>query len=1575
MKLTIKKLLLNINESSAKSKIAFFNVNGISALVENKNDTNKVNGTLNTLTLNDETTIYNNLYIERLIAHGEKPIEFEFIKNSGPPELVRNKDFEVAFKLKMDSARYIHIQRFIVTLVNYFQQFFSNMDALGRMKAIAEGIHNISFSPQRGARIKLDISIEKPIIVLPINNKSYNSYILTFDSIELGNKFQMAHEEKSSSNLAKIEDEKVETDVESNEERDCFLDCISVGFVGSLIYSAYYYKDYSEYKGEKGKNIEVNFGSGYFIQHSHQILKQPHGFILNLERNLENELSHKSPDWNIFTKLISVNFHLNWEQYNIIRGILDQNIGEPINQIAPLTFMVPNTKIETILTGTIWKVIRINLDLQNVGLEFIKLMDSIAFFNFENSSLTFESFSNGSKLIDLVSNVVQAYEQDFKKPNNEIKQKVNKSKTHLHNKKLYLSKKLNSDSKRLQVELHFRINKDSNRYSILLNNCFTIIQINWIAKIKEFLGSYNENNLIFKDFKTPSPFGPINQPIVKKMEIKLNLTNTDFALIEGIQNSSSQAIILRITAFLEFNEKKLLKPFQSCIQSIQFFSCQINLIDESALSILDPAMLNINLISKVNSSNSEFDSSAALNSLRNKTNIEFLLEISTDSLQFKLSYLDLRLILTIIENLKLQIGTNQDSASQRIEDKDKLNSKSEVWIINNINLTINNFSMLVIDDCKDIDIPFIEIQLNRLRINQIFSEESNPHDKKMLNFNLGQGSAEFALNISFYNRYLSGWEPLIEPWLSRFDWKMKHDKRCFTVTSMDVLNLNVTNPLLDLIKTVISNWKDDFDNKSFNKSKFNKIFQPYKLINLTGQTIKFQIFENDSGSKLKTFEHDDLTRLDNNETEWVSIEDKCEKSFNFYEKKHYLFSQKHRRTASTAEELDNKRYFNLHYLNRTNKRSNQLIQNQIRIKLDSWSEIRPLTIDKVGTYYRNLSRVNQATSTDISYSLPNDTRLIFNISLSDNATKSIEIKSPVSIKNNLNFKVQCRIEPRIEYIMNRIGPLITEIQVGDEMSIPIKYLPCNLWFRPIEFDANTEVEFSTFPINLNEVNQPDQIEYYQINCKLSNIADTLLKPISIKENEDIFYFFAKIKCHNFTKRLASTKEDLEKHQDYYSSLFNVEKKLPGHSIFLESPFTLYNFLPLEFRYKFISHANSNSKLEQIINGKIDSYNQKNFHNIDVSKQIDLLLDIDNFRIARSIEINPSKHLANFFRNQSNKEASSDSSDTENKNEIKNTKSNFLPMLSNRKLTVLRRVNFHDAKNRPLFLIAKIVFKIGSGLNIKRKNSNLEDVVNFNPCPITIQISSIYCFFNLTGLPLIFRQYNCDEASGQLEEHEMACNNQPLLFSFNEIDSPYACSMRIGKQFKDFYQHTLNRASGDNKLSEIVPKWCKPFGLDSGSSFRSLIVTNDSDSKQNQDFQIENIPNKNWVYYVGIEIKPGKGLLKDTTFVYFSTRYYLVNKSNKNLMIAQNLFIRKLKEKHIDYSSTSKKTLSTIAYNEYEAKHSIVLLNDSMVQFNWPLADYDQTLSVRLKEEPNYNWSGAFKIGILIFLLFYVFETN
>jgi hypothetical protein len=482
-----------------------------------------------------------------------------------------------------------------------------------------------------------------------------------------------------------------------------------------------------------------------------------------------------------------------------------------------------------------------------------------------------------------------------------------------------------------------------------------------------------------------------------------------------------------------------------------------------------------------------------------------------------------------------------------------------------------------------------------------------------------------------------------------------------------------------------------------------------------------------------------------------------------------------------------------------------------------------------------------------------------------------------------------------------------------------------------------------------------------------------------------------------------------------------------------------------------------SESHQVIDGKIDAYKLESFSNINVSRPVEFRLDLDPLRMQKSIEINPHKHLANLERESeksdtsndtnsrqaespSNSMGSSSSSSTlssagnASESSGSSSKVDFLyqtEMASNRKLTILRRINMLDEKNRPLFLVARIIFKIGSNhsYSSRRASSSSTDSSSnneqqhrasflFKSCPVILQISAVYCFFNLTGLPLVFRQYNSDEAAGQSDEHELASSNQPLLFSFNEIDSPYACSMRIGKLCEDFRRflddHDPHFAYSSNS---IVPKWCKPFGLDSGSSFRPLYVVNNVISHSSMNSSSSSLTgnrsgmnsssaslnssssarttthgennnassssstsylNPDWVYYIGIEIKTGKGLLKDTTFVYFSTRYYLVNRTTRDLCLSQFHFVKSIREQSVagltwnnSRSSSSKssrsggiendafiKTLNTtfsriasaVSNNtsrQKELEHSVLLVKNSMSQFHWPRADFDQLLSVKV----------------------------
>lgn len=283
--------------------------------------------------------------------------------------------------------------------------------------------------------------------------------------------------------------------------------------------------------------------------------------------------------------------------------------------------------------------------------------------------------------------------------------------------------------------------------------------------------------------------------------------------------------------------------------------------------------------------------------------------------------------------------------------------------LTDLSLKMENFCFCLIDDCNDIDVPLVDIQFNRFQLTQKFAGKNPANQLSQLssaNNQQQQGNAEFALNIDYFNRLVSGWEPLVEPWLARFDWKLKPTKNVFTLTSMDVLNVNLTNTFIQLISDVTANWKANLqlDSKQISQQSSirikHKIFQPYKLVNLTGQQIKFipfQYTDTNSTALLGKSTVDEavvglissssLNSLNHLEAscEWIQVEDKCEKQFSFF-----------------AANLKGSHFHsNHHYEQRVkNNQLRKLAQNRIRVKMDGWSEIRPLTVDKVGTYYREV---------------------------------------------------------------------------------------------------------------------------------------------------------------------------------------------------------------------------------------------------------------------------------------------------------------------------------------------------------------------------------------------------------------------------------------------------------------------------------------------------------------------------------------------------------------------------------------------------------------------------------------------
>ncbi|MEQ2293876.1 Vacuolar protein sorting-associated protein 13D, partial [Ameca splendens] len=74
------------------------------------------------------------------------------------------------------------------------------------------------------------------------------------------------------------------------------------------------------------------------------LLKDCCRLTLKVERNLDGELSHAVPDTTIHGSLSSVHCSLDKKHYQLIRGILENNLGEPVEEfLRPYNLQDPSS--------------------------------------------------------------------------------------------------------------------------------------------------------------------------------------------------------------------------------------------------------------------------------------------------------------------------------------------------------------------------------------------------------------------------------------------------------------------------------------------------------------------------------------------------------------------------------------------------------------------------------------------------------------------------------------------------------------------------------------------------------------------------------------------------------------------------------------------------------------------------------------------------------------------------------------------------------------------------------------------------------------------------------------------------------------------------------------------------------------------------------------------------------------------------------------------------------------------------------------------------------------------------------
>ncbi|KAL4233287.1 Vacuolar protein sorting-associated protein 13D [Mactra antiquata] len=1083
----------------------------------------------------------------------------------------------------------------------------------------------------------------------------------------------------------------------------CLLDVLDVRLCDMDLFSA----ERIEKKHYKGKSIhqDLEFPSCVIQRQGCKLLKEKCMLYLQIERNLEGDQSHNVPDIRVQGSLSSVHCCLDITQYKLIRGLLDHNLGEKFENFKKeLMTHMQNPNIQTVLSGDVWTVISMAVDLNNVTLELLTSHHidpqhpevSLAKLDFIRSRLSYDLFSDQSKETDLVSKEILASDTRFRDV------AINQRRS-VFERILQPTKFASSDS--LQLELHYRATLDGAGFKVILNNMKLLCSFEWLIAVQEFIGTKPDNPFLTDESmvegmreevqsptlssssrgsRTASPLSTSGGIITKRgappmeqsdvpFELKLNVTDTEFVVVENLVSSDSNAVILKCTSVLSYRPKAQDKMLSCNLQSLEVFSCSLQAEEETALSIVDPMSITIELnvnplpILKQNVS-------AGLVDAMEFDQKQMLLEVSCNTMNVRLSYQDMKLFLAIMDSLPKQTTNVRQSTQSPVSEllvnqlmdmnfsredcikslkinKDDM-EEAAVWLTQNakvvkpdgnkltaIDVNMTTFCLCLIDDCQDADIPLVELNFYGMNLKYEPGKE---------------GKAGFQITGDYYNRTLAGWEPLIEQWRCHAQWKnfkQPEKKLAIEISAPDVLNINVTSTLLELYNLTKDKWTEDYYKQKDGTqkelgspgpgAKRRQLLTPYAVRNNTGSVVWFApITVDPSNVGIDTVKYSEQNLKD--------LDMKC---------------------VPPNEELE----FDFHRKAKLrHKKSDSLRVNQLVVKVEGWQRLSPVSVDKVGTYFRN-TFPDVSKPSIIKVNDQQEARVVFDIKQEGSARKVITLRSGLIVTNKLDGPVDLRMDSPI--IPGRYDHV--NINPGQQKSIPMTFVLSKLWARPSDWP----VEFCDASISWQNVQKPREVYETFRQCKVMG-------------TDDIYRYCVAVQRELYPEERTQTGLN----------------PLPGHTVILLPPVTIVNLLPAELSFYFKGTG---------INGGIKPGKQSQLHSVDLSKDLELGLKLENFEIRRELVITP----------------------------------------GTRSYTV--RIKMLDSQKRPLELYVRILARSGGSLKII--------------------INAPFWLVNRCGLPLVFKQDGAQqEAAGQFEENEMARIVSPLLFSFSERECPYLCEMRIGK---------------------------------------------------------------------------------------------------------------------------------------------------------------------------------------------------
>ncbi|XP_073974267.1 vacuolar protein sorting 13D isoform X3 [Rhodnius prolixus] len=1162
LEITVKSLSVVLNRAEyevAKAVMSTLNAKLVSL---GGSLTTRTEASVGTFMLADLTPSHSALYRERFITAGLQ-LDMTKYNPTGTSEIV---DCDFNIKLNMTSLVYVHTQRY----VSEIQAFFNLFPYLRREVGYFRGSLLESEENALSTRILLEIHAPSPIIILPMSSQSTSVLLANLGNLKVKNSLCMSDHEsvisKSSDSLKEV-----------------LLDVMKIELESMDIAT-----------GERVTDISapienyVAVGSYYIKRKGPSLLKEKCHLSLQVERNLMSSF-HCVPDLSIHGKLSTLAATLPLEDYKLISGLLSFNIGECLDDLQMPTTLIEiiNVKEENdfVWTRTYMKLELVDVSVCLVPTEFYEL----ACINFIKSSLTVDNFSNRTQDIDLVSQEILITDIRYQD------QPANKRSNVFTNILQPIHQITGTDS--VQAQVHHRMNVDSSKFTILLNNMRLMAILDWWELVRDFIMTKPDS--VQPTVLSPAPVPPAHLQHSNKentelpFELKLNITDSEIVVLQDTSQWDTNAVILKSTTVITYRPLEVQKPISFNLNHCEMFSCILGMEDETALSIIDPVTVNMDITRK-------YDAEEG-------TDIK-LLRVHMAHLSLRLSYHDVRMFSQMLDSLPQQtqsarsrvaethpvnlrnqleklkaLGFRTEDCSEALSNCNGNLDDAALWLTQHA-IIINNFSpsnvppamspvnhifdspfsfqklevetdsvgLCVIDDCRDADVPLVEFLFNKLELKKNLIKKS--------------GFSQTTISVHYYNRFLSGWEPFIEPWSCTICWEQSANKTRLdlSVSSTNSLNLNITSSLIELYRSVKEIWtqdyyspkeittgRDDSSNLKILSSppgyRRRSPFVPFALRNDTGSTLYFTTI---ISTEEKLMERQ--RKLPDHDLIWNTVEPFATVPFSFIERG----KVRHRDT-------------------------HKLRSHQLGIRVEGWNPITPVTVDRVGIYFRQAF----PDMTSMAEGMP-QARIVLEVTLEGSARKLVTVRSALQIANQLDNTVEIKLDNK--HLRKGI-PMHLTVKGGEILSVPLSHAMAQMWARPLDTSGTHKFyTFSNKSINWQHVTQSGQLKHEMRQCNTNSGFP--------------FRFCASIQRENYPP---------ERHAPVEHPL-NMAMIQPAHTINLLPPLTIINLLPYELFYTI--------KDPNVVKSVIKPGQHFSNYSVDLENTLELTFNLENFRTGGTLQI-------------------------------------------------------------------------------------------------------------------------------------------------------------------------------------------------------------------------------------------------------------------------------------------------------------------------------------------------------------------